>query len=157
MPFPGEFEFVTPPDPFVVPWPGDLEPITSIFITSRNQPPPPVLATKVFPPPLWPLPPDDQTIMPAVGPIMALTPEQVATPPGFATPFGAEMFGDRDPSRRERHMQREEGREERRDDRRDDREVRAEEREERRSERRRRRNGDRDRVLSGDDPERPAE
>jgi hypothetical protein len=145
MPFPGEFEFVSPPDPLVVPYPGELEPITSIFITSRNQPPPPVLATRVFPPPLWPLPHNDQTILPVVGPIMALTPKQVATPPGFATAFGQHVFGSPDPAMHTRAEQREA----------EHREERHEHREER-SERRRRRNGDRER-LPGDDRERPAE
>jgi hypothetical protein len=141
MPFPGEFEFVSPPDPLVVPYPGNLNPITSIFITSRNQPPPPVLATRVFPPPLWPLPPEDQTIEPVVGPIMALTPHQIATPPGFGTffPIGASgvMLGERDPNLHERAVQHEEARREIRED---------------RAERRRRRNGDRDRDAREGSP-----
>jgi hypothetical protein len=141
-------EVVTPDDPLVVPWPRSPGPITSIFINSRNQPPPPVLASTVFPPPQWPLDGDDWTIMPVVGPIMALTEEQLETPPGFGGfwPIGASgvMWGQRDPNRRERRLQRAAGRrEERMEERFERREERAEEREERRGRRRREREEER--------------
>jgi hypothetical protein len=102
------------PDPNVVEWPHGARPITSRFIHSRNQPPPPVLATTIFPPPEWPLDSDDWTIMPVVGPIMALTEEQVETPPGF----GRFPPGFRPVGIEERREERLEERGERREDRR---------------------------------------
>ena len=43
------------------------------------------MSTRFFPPPPWPenLEGDNLTIIPVVGPFLALTPEQMETPPGF--------------------------------------------------------------------------
>lgn len=145
-----EFSIITPPDPKVVhpPAPEQGLPWQSIFIFNPNQPVPPVLASRFFPPPPWPenLEGENLTILPVVGPILALTEEQMETPPGFGTFFGSIMHGMRDPHRRERRLQAREA--ERSEERREER--REEEREERRERRsRRRRNGDREGWAEG--------
>ena len=82
-----EILFISPRDPNVVTPPTELQgpPLQSRFIFNPNQPWPPVLATRFFTPPPWPenLEGDNLTILPVVGPFLALTPEQMETPPGF--------------------------------------------------------------------------
>lgn len=137
--------FVEARDPNVVHPPTELqgEPWQSRWIFNPNQPPPPVLATRFFPPPPWPenLEGDNLTIMPVVGPFLALTEEQMETPWDFGRfPRGTEFEGllAEEPYRRERRLARHQGiraREERREDR-------VEDRQERRGRGRRRRESD---------------
>lgn len=118
-----QFVIITPRDPHVVvpPTPRQGPPLQSVFIFNPNQPPPPVLATRFFTPPPWPenLEGENLTILPVVGPILALTEEQMETPPGFGRFFRFEE--DTDPLMVQKAMQREEVREELREDRGEDR------------------------------------
>lgn len=130
-----EIIIISPRDPSVVVPPTELQgpPLQSRFIFNPNQPWPPVLATRFFPPPPWPenLEGENLTIEPVVGPFLALTEEQMEVPPGFGRfPPGSRFEGlsAMDPSRRERilarrqsaraHEERQEEREERRERRR---------------------------------------
>lgn len=135
---------ITPPDPKVVHPPTPLQglPWQSVFIFNPNQPWPPVLASRYFPPPPWPenLEGENLTILPVVGPILALTEEQMEMPPGFGGFFP--LRGARNPALMEKIEQREDAIQE----------ERREERGERGERRRRRRNGDRDGWRDGDGP-----
>lgn len=156
-----EILIISPRDPNVVNPPTELQghPLQSRFIFNPNQPWPPVLATRFFPPPPWPenLEGENLTIEPVVGPFLALTEEQMETPPGFGRFVpgldfddfrGRRHYGWRGRSGRGRSGERgrsggvEERREDRIEDRIESREERGEEREDRR--RRRRRARDRD-------------
>jgi hypothetical protein len=142
-----EIHFIQIRDPDVVTPPTELQgpPLQSRFIFNPNQPWPPVLATRFFPPPPWPenLEGENLTIEPVVGPHLALTPHQMEVPPGFGRFVPGAEFSEASFARYgygpDRRMER---REDRRDDRR---EVEArEERREERETRRRRRRRDRD-------------
>lgn len=107
-PPPTEIIIITPRDPAVVHPPTDLQgpPWQSRYIFNPNQPWPPVLATRFFPPPPWPenLEGDNLTIEPVVGPFLALTPEQMETPPSFGRfPPGFSPFLN--PNLRERRLE----------------------------------------------------
>lgn len=126
---------ITPRDPAVVHPPTELQghPWQSRFIFNPNQPWPPVLATRFFPPPPWPenLEGENLTIEPVVGPFLALTEEQMETPPGFGRFVPSrepESETGIDPGMAERMRQRANVRDE----------IREEERGEERRERRRR-------------------
>lgn len=111
---PDEISIISPPDPNVVTPPTELQgpALQSVFIFNPNQPPPPVLATRFYPPPPWPenLEGENLTIMPVVGPILALTEDQMETPPGFGTFVSFEPALN--PLRVERTLERRETREE---------------------------------------------
>lgn len=112
---------ISPRDPNVVTPPTELQgpPLQSRFIFNPNQPWPPVLATRFFPPPPWPdnLLGENLTIEPVVGPFLALTEEQMETPPGFGRFVSFEPALN--PLREERALERREVREDLREDRRE--------------------------------------
>lgn len=112
-----EIIIITPRDPSVVTPPTERQGPAkqSIFIFNPNQPPPPILATRFFTPPPWPenLEGENLTILPVVGPILALTEEQMETPPGFGRFVSFEEAIN--PARMERALERREVREEMRE------------------------------------------
>ena len=119
----GSINIISPRDPNVVTPPTELQgpPLQSRFIFNPNQPWPPVLATRFYPPPPWPenLEGENLTIEPVVGPFLALTEEQMEVPPNFGRfPVIASFSRGRSLDFREdRREERAEEREERREDR----------------------------------------